>query len=118
VTIHAITIEIDDAKISSYTDERLALCWHVAQANPAEHGDSMAGELTERIGREIIRRWLRGVEPELRRHQGRDHYWKALTQFAKYEPGGAADLNDTRAFHSGRWVPKTADDDPEGTVQP
>jgi hypothetical protein len=118
VTTHDITIQIDDAELTSYTDGRLALCWHVAQANPAEHGDSMAGELAERIGREIIRRWLQGVEPELWRHQGRDHYWKALTQFARYEPGGPADVHDARAFHSGRWVPKPAGDDPEGTVQP
>jgi len=113
VTTHAITIEIDDAKLAIYTDERLALFWHVAQANPAEHGDCMAGELVERIGREIIRRWIGGIRPELWRHQGRDHYWRELTRFAKYEPGGPADLHDTRAFHSGRWVPKVADDTTE-----
>ena len=38
MTTHAITIEIDDAKLASYTDERLALFWHVAQANPANVG--------------------------------------------------------------------------------
>ena len=53
MTKHDVTIEIDDEKLASYTDQRLALFWHVAQANPAEHGDSMAGELAERIGREI-----------------------------------------------------------------
>jgi hypothetical protein len=125
VTKHAITIEIDDAKLASYTGERLALCWHVAQANPAGHGDYMAGQLTERIGREIIRRWLKGVPPELWHHQGRHHAQKWLSEFAIYEPGegyrpGApfGDEENTRAFHSGRWVPKTAGDDPEGTVQP
>ncbi|HLM89562.1 MAG TPA: hypothetical protein VK284_11140 [Streptosporangiaceae bacterium] len=118
MTTHAITIEIEDAKLASYTDERLALCWHVAQANPAEHGDYMAGELAEHIGREIIRRWLGSVPPELWRHQGRDHFWRELTRFAKYEPGGPAKVNDTRAFHSGRWVPKAADNDSSGTVQP
>jgi hypothetical protein len=118
MTKHAITIEIDDERLASYTDERLALCWHVAQANPAEYGDYMAGELVELIGREIIRRWLRNVPPELWHHQGREHFRRELTRFAIYEPGGPADLHDTRAFHSGRWVPKTAGDDPEGTVQP
>jgi hypothetical protein len=118
MTAHAITIEIDDATLASYTDEYLALCWHVAQHNPAGHGDYMAGELVERIGREIIRRWLRKSEPSLWHHQGRDHYWRELARFATYEPGGPAGLNDTRAFHSGRWVPKPADDNPEGTVQP
>ena len=113
MTTHAITIEVDDAKLASYTDERLALCWHAAQANPAEYGDYMAGELVERIGREIIRRWLRDVPPELWHHQGREHFRRELARFAKYEPGGPADLHDTRAFHSGRWVPKVANDTTE-----
>jgi hypothetical protein len=117
VTTHAITIEIDDAKLVGYTDEHLALCWHVAQANPAVFGDRMAGELTERIGREIIRRWLRNVPPELWHHQGRHSSQKWLSEFATYEPGedykpGApfGDTENTRAFHSGRWVAKPAGD--------
>ena len=111
MTVHPITIEIDDERLASYTDEHLALCWHLAQHNPAEHGDYMAGELVERIGREIIRRWLKGVPPELWHHQGEHHFRRELTRFAKYEPGGPADIHDTRAFHSGRWVPKAVDDD-------
>ncbi len=117
MTTHPITIEIDDANLSGYTDEFLAVCWHAAQHNPAEHGDYMAGELAEHIGREIIRRWLRSVQPELWHHQGQHHFRRELTRFAKYEPGGPADFNDTRAFHSGRWVPKPAGDS-SGTVQP
>lgn len=125
MTTHAITIEIDDAKLTSYTDEFLAVCWHVAQHNPAEYGDPMAGDLVEHIGREIISRWLAGVKPELWHHQGRHHAQKWLGEFAAYEPGegyrpGGAfgDDENTRAFHSGRWVPKTAGGDPQGTVQP
>ena len=109
----SITIEIDDDNLASCTSPHLATLWHVAQANPAEHGDYMAGELVEHIGREIIRRWIGDIRPELWRHQGRDHYWRELTRFAKYEPGGPADLHDTRAFHSGRWLPKVADDTTE-----
>ncbi len=109
MTTHAITIEIDDARLAGYTDEFLAVCWHAAQHNPAEYGDYMAGELVERIGREIIRRWLRNTRSELWHHQGREHFRRELARFAKYEPGGPADLHDTRAFHSGRWVPKAAD---------
>jgi hypothetical protein len=115
MTAHAITIEIDDAKLASYTDEFLAVCWHVAQANPAVFGDRMAGELTELIGREIIRRWLRKVPPELWHHQGRDNAQKWLSEFATYQPGegykpggGFGDDENIRAFHSGRWVPKPA----------
>ena len=125
MTTHAITIEIDEAKLTGYTDEFLAACWHVAQHNPAAYGDAMAGDLTEHIGREIIRRWLKGIEPELWHHQGRHPAQKWLTQFATYEPGegykqGApfGDDENTRAFHSGRWVPKPVEDDPDGTVQP
>jgi hypothetical protein len=98
-----ITIEFDGDELTSYTDERLALLWHVAQANPAPHGDHAAGELVERIGREIITRWLRGVQPELWHHQGSDYYWAELRKFARYEPGGKAGSPE---FHAGRWVPR------------
>lgn len=110
MTTHAITIEIDDAKLTSCTDEFLAVCWYAAQHNRARYGDYLAGELTERIGGEIVRRWLQNVPPELW-HQGRDHFRRELSRFASYEPGGPAALRDTRAFHSGRWAPKN---DPEG----
>ena len=63
MTKHEITIEIDDTKLASYTDGYLAVCWHAAQHNPAPYGDYFAGELTERIGREIIRRWLKEARP-------------------------------------------------------
>jgi hypothetical protein len=118
MTNHAITIEIDDNKLASYADEFLAVCWHLAQHNPAEYGDYLAGELAEHIGREIIRRWLRNAPPELWHHQGQEHFRRELARFATYEPGGPADFNDTRAFHSGRWVPKAPGDDPPGTAQP
>ena len=124
MTIHAITIEIDDDKLASYADEYLAVCWHLAQHNPAEYGDYMAGQLAERVGREVIRRWLAGVKPELWHHQGRHHAQKWLSEFATYEPGegynpaGAfGDEENIRALHSGRWVPKTAADDSPETVQ-
>ena len=116
MTAHAITIEIDDAKLSGYADEFLAVCWHAAHHNPAPFGDAMACDLAEHIGREIIRRWLAGVKPERWHHQGRHHAQKWLGEFATYEPGEgynpAARIGDdenTRAFHSGRWVPKVAD---------
>ena len=114
MTKHEITIEIDDTKLASYTDGYLAVCWHAAQHNPAPYGDYFAGQLTERTGREIISRWLKGVTPELWHHQGSDHPHKWLTKFATCEPGdgykprgGFGDDANTRAFHSGRWVPRT-----------
>jgi hypothetical protein len=59
---HQITIELDD-RLGSYQDTQLAMLWHLAQANPAPHGDRAAGELVERIGREIIGRWLKPPRP-------------------------------------------------------
>ncbi len=116
MTTHSIAIEIDDARLSGYADEFLAVCWHVAQHNPAPFGDRMAGELAELIGREIISRWLAGVKPELWHHQGRHSAQKWLSEFATYEPGDGydpaartGDPGNMRAFHSGRWVPKPAD---------
>jgi hypothetical protein len=77
---HQITIVIDEADLSRVTDETLAVWWCVAQANPADGFASREpGELAEKVGREIIRRWLAGVRPELWQHQGRHYYWHELT---------------------------------------
>ena len=94
---HRIEIEIDDNKLPSYSDEFLAAAWHVAQWNPAPFPDKRAGELVERLSREIVRRWLRGVQPEVWKHKGSNHYWENLTRFAKYQPG-------TTEFDAGEWV--------------
>jgi hypothetical protein len=82
------------------------MCWHLAQANPAPHGNWAAGELVERIGREIIRRWLKATPPELWRHQARDHYWQQLRQLATFQPGAGEVGNP--AWHDGVWVPRAA----------
>ena len=108
---HLITIEVDDARLGSYQDAQLAMLWHAAQANPAPHGDRTAGELVERIGREIIRRWLKATPPELWRHQGRDHYSQQLRQLATFTPGTGE--VDSPEWHDGTWVPRiTGDQDP------
>src|SRR5262249_27029204 len=77
-----ITIEVDPDRLYSYTDRQLAMCWPVVQANPAPHGDQAAGELAEKVGFEIIARWLRSTDPELYRHQGRHYFWAQLRRFA------------------------------------
>lgn len=91
-----ITITIDDTGLPRRSDGYLALAWHASQANPAAHADKDAGQFAEHIAREIVRRWLKSVEPELWKHQGRDHYWHELCRFAK--------------FDGGEWVAKTEDD--------
>jgi hypothetical protein len=101
---HQITIDIDDDALASYSDERLAVCWHVAQANPASSNDQLAGELAERVGREIICRWLCATPPALWSHQGRHHYQQQLSRFATRTPGGPPD--EPAAFGSGHWVPR------------
>jgi hypothetical protein len=105
---HQITIEVDEGRLDSYPDAHLAMLWHLAQANPAPHGDRAAGELVERIGREIIRRWLQATPPELWRHQGRDHYWQQLRQLATFQPGPRE--VDSPEWHDGAWVPRVAGD--------
>jgi len=43
---HQITIEIDESMLASYSNEYLATCWHLAQANPADgFATSVPGEL-------------------------------------------------------------------------
>ncbi len=81
---HSITIEVDDEGLQHKTDDYLAQCWHVAQANPADPYSAGPGELVETIGREIIRRWLSKVPAELYRHQGNSHYWDTLRKHGKW----------------------------------
>lgn len=84
---HQITITIDADTLSSYTNSHLATLWHVAQANPAPIEDQNAGDLAEKIGREIIARFLRNAPVELYAHQGRHHYHAALTGHCKFTDG-------------------------------
>ncbi len=44
MTAHAITIEIDDAKLASYTGEFPAVCWHARPAQPGSYDDALAAE--------------------------------------------------------------------------
>lgn len=101
----AITIEIDTAALTTYSDTFLATAWHVAQANPADmFASEKPGKLVERVGWEIIRRWLGTVPPEMYHHQGNHYYWHQLVKFAKYQPGSPE-------WDAGEWVLKgTADD--------
>ena len=67
-----ITITFDTDALQGYTDQHLATLWHVAQANPVDGFRSdEPGQLAEKIGREIIRRFLASTPPELWAHQGR-----------------------------------------------
>lgn len=72
-----ITIEIDQDNLTGYTDEFLQTAWFLGQANQVDINDREAGEFAERIGREIIRRWLVSQQPPLWNHQGR-HYAQGL----------------------------------------
>lgn len=83
----SITLDIDTAALAGYSDSHLMTVWHLAQANPAPLEDRAAGELVEHIGREIIRRWLKRIEPKLWHHQGRHHYWWELTQHGQWIDG-------------------------------
>lgn len=108
----AITIEVDVDNLAPYADQYLAMAWHVAQANPADgFEDQAAGDVAQKIGWEIIRRWLRNVPPEMYHHQQRHYFWKQLTKFARYEPGGPSGSPE---FHQGNWVAKAADESTEG----
>jgi len=66
-----IQFQIDDSSLEHWTDQYLAQLWHIAQANPAPFGDSAACDFAERVGREIIRRFVSNQTPELWHHQAR-----------------------------------------------
>lgn len=103
-----ITIVIDPVALPGCSDSFLATAWHVAQANPAQFGDQIAGDLVERVGREIICRWLATVSPELWHHQGHHHHWDRLRRLARYEPGGPTGT-------TGTWTPRTTAESAAGT---
>ncbi|MEU6661201.1 hypothetical protein [Streptomyces sp. NPDC046821] len=84
-TQQTISIEIDTDRLASHPDSHLAMLWHVAQANPALHGDVAAGEIVRHVGSEIIRRWLKAAPAEMYHHQDRHHYWSNLSRFASWD---------------------------------
>lgn len=94
-----VTVTFDWNDLPRCTDQYLMLAWHMSQANPAPYGDKDAGQFTEHVAREIVRRWLRTVEPELWHHQGSHHDNQNLTRLAK--------------FDGETWVPKTPGDAPD-----
>lgn len=68
----SITITFDTESLQSYTDQHMAALWHISQANQQDGFENREpGELAEKIGREIIRRFLAQTGPELWAHQGR-----------------------------------------------
>lgn len=121
-----ITITVDTDSLQSYTDTYLAQLWHVAQANPMDgFANSEPGELAERIGREIIRRFLTNTAPDLWHHQGTHHPFhmhlnaqekqaaETLERFATWADAQPADVcYGIRVSHIARQFAKTLK--PEG----
>lgn len=101
----AITIDVDTDRLASVEDWYLAALWHVGQANPAPISDRSAGDLAERIGREIIRRWLQQTGAALWAHQGAhaDLPWRG--QGALLDAAGAA----IAVFQKQGWVEGSPD---------
>lgn len=64
-----ITFKVDPDDLEHYTDEYVAQLWHIAQANPAPFGDRAACTFAEKVGREIVRRWLERQRPAMWTHQ-------------------------------------------------
>jgi hypothetical protein len=95
-----VTIDIPESQedLTKFNDRHIAFLWHVAQHNPASIEDKAAGDAAERIGREIIRRWLIAVPPTLWSHQACHHYWHILQQHGKWVPLDGDENNR-------KWVP-------------
>lgn len=66
---YSITIVVPE-NLTSYTDTYLVSLWHLSQINPAKFGDPEACRFAELVGREIIRRFIAIIAPELWNHQG------------------------------------------------
>ncbi len=65
-----ITVNFDLDQLARYTDEYLALLYHVCQANPAEFGDRDACEVAEVVRLEIVHRWIAAAPVSLYHHLG------------------------------------------------
>lgn len=66
---YSITIAVPE-DLTSFTDTYLVALWHLSQINPAKFGDPDACRFAETVGREIIRRFIGSVGPELWAIQG------------------------------------------------
>ena len=77
------------------TDQAIAMAWYIVQTWPGSFGDSALCDLVERVGHEIINRWLRGAPIPVWRRSGRDYYYAELTRFARW--------------NGVEWVQRTAD---------
>ncbi len=81
-----ISITISPPKdLTGLTDQYLVFLWHLSQHNPAPFGDPEACRFAEKVGREIIRRFIENVGPELWAVQGAH-----IGSPAAAEKGGAA----------------------------
>ncbi len=107
MTSTSISIEFDPDALNTYTDEYLSMLWHLGQANPADGFEhSQPGDLAMKVGWEIIRRWLKDIQPEMYRHQQQHYYWHQLSKLAAYRPGD-------EDFHDGHWEPRAIPDTQE-----
>jgi hypothetical protein len=87
----SITFEVDTDKLPNYTDEYIAILWHVAQGNKAPFGDRDAGEVAAAVSYEIIARWLKQQPAPLYHHQQRDAFSKRLTDMQLPQSGALSD---------------------------
>jgi hypothetical protein len=81
-----ITINIDTDALDNATDQHLVCLWAVAQANPS-CGTHEAGDITERVGREIIKRFVARTGLPLWQSFGSDYYWRQLCKLGKLVDG-------------------------------
>ena len=95
-----ITIEVPESEydLPTFNDQHIAFLWHVAQHNPAGIEDENAGRVAELVGREIVRRWLKTIEPVLWNHQGKHAFWNILQQYGKWLPVNGDE-------HNRQWTP-------------
>lgn len=82
-----ITIGIDTDALDNVTDHHLVCLWAVAQANPADLGNRDAGEVTEYVGREMIRRFIALNGLPLWNNQGTSYFWNELRKVGKWVDG-------------------------------
>ena len=76
-------INTDD--LPHLSDQAVAMAWYIVQTWPGTFGDADLCDLVERVGHEIINRWLRGAPIPVWRRSGCDYYFAELSRFARWD---------------------------------
>lgn len=84
---YTVTVVVNDDDLSGYNDVYLVALWHLSQINPAPFGDPTACRFADKVGLEILRRFIARIVPELWNHQGAHEFVAGIVNGSMQEGG-------------------------------